>query len=225
MKRRFGPLLLVVSVLLLDIDEAGAQATEQVARPGEPHVGRLFFTPEQREALDQQRRIAIANANRPAVAKPEAEKPKLPPRDMTLNGVIRRSDGETTVWVNGKPLHGGFAEADIAPGSIGREGVAVTLPGSSKRVELKVGQTVDATTGAVEESYARRPRASEPDAQSAEPAPETPTPRPRRARRRDDRDDYYPMPSQPTAPAPSESIPQAGLPVPRPNPADDGQVY
>ena len=45
------------------------------------------------------------------------------------------------------------------PGSITREAVGVQLPGSGRRVKLKVGQSVDSSTGEVEENYRRSPEA------------------------------------------------------------------
>jgi hypothetical protein len=76
---------------------------------------------------------------------------------VTLNGVVRRSDGATTIWVNNQPVHEDFRDVDVLPGSITREAVAVQLPGSGRRVKLKVGQSVDSSSGAVEESYRHSP--------------------------------------------------------------------
>ncbi len=56
------------------------------------------------------------------------------------------------------------------PGSITREAVGVQLPGDGRRVKLKVGQSVDSSTGQVEEHYRRRPEATESEA-ADEPTP------------------------------------------------------
>jgi hypothetical protein len=171
-------------------------------------LGRLFFTPAERDALDAQRKVAGNLANRP-VAQKGPELPKaLPPRMVTLNGVVRRSDGETTIWVNNQAVHERFRDVDVMPGSITRETVSVRLQGSGRQVKLKVGQSVDSSTGEVEENYRRSPEADadEPatDAASnrtpAAPSAETEVVvKPRKSRPRDD----DPMP--PAAPPAREA--------------------
>src|SRR5689334_24935201 len=70
----------------------------------EAPLGRLFLTPEQRAALDNARRNKIRAE---AVAAAVVKKPKPPAaRSVLINGVVKRSDGETIVWVNGKPVEG-----------------------------------------------------------------------------------------------------------------------
>jgi len=54
----------------------------------QPALGRLFFTPAERAALDRA----------PADAQASTE-----PTSRTLNGIVRRSDGQGTVWIDGKP--------------------------------------------------------------------------------------------------------------------------
>ena len=133
----------------------------------EDNLGRLFFTPAQRAELDRERAAAATNASRPAAVQTQPKAP--PPKMVTLNGIVRRSDGETTVWVNNKPLHERFGDAEINAGSIAREGVGINLPASGKQVRLKVGQTVDATSGRVAESYDHR-APQPPSARDAETA-------------------------------------------------------
>ena len=133
----------------------------------EDNLGRLFFTPAQRAELDRERAAAATNASRPAAVQTQPKAP--PPKMVTLNGIVRRSDGETTVWVNNKPLHERFGDAEINAGSIAREAVGINLPASGKQVRLKVGQTVDATSGRVAESYDHR-APQPPSARDAETA-------------------------------------------------------
>jgi hypothetical protein len=181
-------------------------------------LGRLFFTPAERAALDAQRKLASEMANRPV--RKDADSPKAPPPKMvTLNGVLRRSDGETTIWVNGQAVHERFRDVDVMPGSISREAVAVQLPGSGRRVKLKVGQSVDSATGVVEENYRRSPEPEEPDTATAPETPKSaepgrtgePTVKPRRTRQ--SRDDDYPVAPAETAkaPAPPGNEPNGGM--------------
>lgn len=109
-------------------------------------LGRLFFTPAQRSALDAGKRIGEPQATR-------APAPRGP-RELKLDGVVTRSDGESMVWVNGRSL-----------GSEPRPGVSATVAGSDPAtaqirlrgvrdpVRLRVGQRVDAVTGRVSEAY------------------------------------------------------------------------
>lgn len=169
----------------------------------ETKLGRLFFTPTERAALDAQRKLAGEMANRPVK---NTDGPKAaPPKMLTLNGVLRRSDGETTIWVNGQAVHERFRDVDVMPGSISREAVAVQLPGSGRRVKLKVGQSVDSATGQVEENYRRAPEAEDPNATADTDATRSTAPAPVREstsrRRSRERDDYaVPPPQAPAAP-------------------------
>lgn len=55
-------------------------------------LGRLFFTPQQRAALDHQRA-----QNRSFVSNPSLDATRL-----TINGEVRRSSGHSTRWINGE---------------------------------------------------------------------------------------------------------------------------
>jgi len=113
-------------------------------------MGRLFFTPAERAALDEARRRPVA-----AVVTP-AEKPPAPPAPeyVTLNGVVRRNDGSTTVWLNNKPISGNRSDEGLivsrttAPGA-----VMVQVPQVGRSVNLKVGQQVEVNSGKVDEGY------------------------------------------------------------------------
>ena len=73
--------------------------------------GRLFFSREQRERLDRVR----------AGGDVSTEQIAIEPRASRINGFVKRSDGETAVWVDGKPrygLEGGSAER-LSPQDVG----------------------------------------------------------------------------------------------------------
>lgn len=55
-------------------------------------LGRLFFTPERRQQLDHQRQFNLEEQR----GAPEAP-------TLTINGVVTRSSGQRTVWVDGVP--------------------------------------------------------------------------------------------------------------------------
>jgi hypothetical protein len=123
--------------------------------------GRLFFTPQQRAALDQARQHKTPTSP----AKPPAFSGRV-----TFDGFVRSSDGRSTVWINDKALSGkdlppGYAVAADAPG-------VLKLPMQKKRVQLKPGQSLDPDTGRVVEQYQNPPAPVVP----AAPAPATARP-------------------------------------------------
>ena len=147
-----------------------------IARAQQP-LGRLFFTPEERVRLDASRKEALANAAKPkAVAPAAAPRPAPTARVLTLNGIVHRSDGETIVWVNGKPVPQRGGAATVAPGSVGADTAGLVLPESGRRVRLKVGQSVEANSAVVEEGYKRRRTLPTAVAAPPNPAVEAPGP-------------------------------------------------
>ena len=108
---------------------------------GAQEFGRLFFTPEQRAALDARRKARVPDkpAAAPTVASPTTR----------LDGYVVRSGGRSTIWVNGESLQDGSAEAlrDPNRGSDGR--VRVPAGEGGARVGLKPGEVLDRGTGEV----------------------------------------------------------------------------
>jgi hypothetical protein len=151
----------VVAVLLMALGTPGFAQ--------EPSLGRLFLTPEQRATLDNARRNRIRAE---ALAATVDRKPKIPPaRSVTINGIVSRSDGESTIWVNGHPTEGQTEDGmrvTISPGS--QSSVVLREPEKGRRVRLKVGQKADLISGRIQEPYEQRrtpvapPPPSEPSA-------------------------------------------------------------
>ena len=84
-------------------------------------LGRLFFTPQQRSQLEFAR---MRNTPAEGGASPV----------LTVNGIIQRSGGARTVWVNG------VAQSERSNGNTTSQNVSV--PGKSKPVRLKVGEKI-----------------------------------------------------------------------------------
>ena len=95
-------------------------------------LGRLFFTPEQRNTLDARRKARVPD-------KPAAAAVASP--TTRLDGYVRRSEGPSTVWVNGESLPEAPRERD------GRVSVPVGEAGG--RVGLRPGELLDRGTGEV----------------------------------------------------------------------------
>ena len=122
-------------------------------------LGRLFLTPEQRTQLEaaraqRDRRLPGPEPEAAPVAKPQT------PEIITYSGVVRRSDGKSTVWINGRPVNErnhAQAENEISITAVQRDGaVSVAIPQADRRASLKVGQSLAVESGVIEESYLRR---------------------------------------------------------------------
>lgn len=146
--------------------------TAAPASAAEP-IGRLFFTPAQRAQLDNAR----SQKNRATLASEQQEGAPAP-EVITYGGMVRRSDGKSTVWINNRSVHDREAPGGVAVGRVRPDGaLTIQVPQSSRNVELKVGQSVEVLSGTIEEPYARRftaPRpAAKPVTGAASPARET----------------------------------------------------
>jgi hypothetical protein len=133
-------------------------------------LGRLFFTPAQRSSLD----VARSQNTRVTVDTESTNEQAAPaPEVLTYGGMVRRSDGKTTVWINNRALH----EKETVGGTsiINRPrpdgSIRLQIPQSNRSVDLKVGQSVELLSGTIEENYARRAIAPKP-----EPKPEASSP-------------------------------------------------
>jgi hypothetical protein len=102
-------------------------------------LGRLFFTPAQRSALDARRKARVPD-------KPTAAAVVSPV--TRVDGFVKRSQGPSTVWINGESLNEGGADAPrIEGGAQGR--VSVGVGESGQRVRLKPGESLDRGNGEV----------------------------------------------------------------------------
>ena len=109
-------------------------------------LGRLFFKPSQRAALDAGK----------SLAKPRAVRAVAPrgPRAVTLNGVVTRSDGERAIWLNGHEVRGNSVSGVSASTSTTDPSSAqLRVGGARQSVRLRVGQQLDPASGKVRESH------------------------------------------------------------------------
>jgi len=128
-------------------------------------LGRLFFAPAQRAALDNARKQNIRIEFNDETAEQPAAAPV--PQNISVNGMIRRSDGKNTVWINNRPVTDQAGSNWKVSTPKGSDRVHLSVPESGRSVDLKVGQTVEIVSGTVQESYSRR--AAKPDANAAAP--------------------------------------------------------
>jgi hypothetical protein len=104
-------------------------------------LGRLFFTPDQRAALDARRRARVPDKPTAAVVVAPVTR---------LDGYVKRSGGPSTVWINGESVPDNAPEApriDPARGASGSVSISVGEAGS--RVRLQPGEALDRSNGEV----------------------------------------------------------------------------
>ena len=132
------------------------------AVPAADSLGRLFLTPAQRAQLDTAR--AQRDRRLPVTVETEAAPAPAPvpqgPDVVTYNGMVRRSDGQSTVWINGKPMNERTRtknDSEVTVLGVRRDGaVSVAIPQAGRTGSLKVGQSLEVTSGRIDESYSRR---------------------------------------------------------------------
>jgi hypothetical protein len=142
-------------------------------------VGRLFFTPTERAQLDNARAQKRAPQQPAATAQPVETRPET--QVITYNGIVRRSDGKSILWLNNKPADEKEALSGLAvTGRVRPDGrVTLQVPGSGSSVELKVGQRAELQTGKVSES---RPEQAKAEAAKADAAAKADTAKPEPAK-------------------------------------------
>ncbi|PHV29038.1 hypothetical protein CSQ93_07755 [Janthinobacterium sp. BJB426] len=137
--------LLIPRTLILGALLAGAALTAQAQAQ---QLGRLFLSPQQRAQLDAQRYGPPPPD--PVMAAPPPPPPPAPP--VELNGVVQRSSGRSTVWLNQEAQNEPHNRlARDKPGTL-------TLRLSNGQVLLlKPGQRYDPASGTVTEAQETPP--------------------------------------------------------------------
>jgi len=144
--------MLPLSLLCLCL---GAAAQDIDAPPAPPVLGRLFATPEQRADLDQRRNSGTLGASAKAAA-PAADvaaaPPPPPPAPIELNGIVKRSGGQSTVWLN--QVAQDVGNQNLPTTRAGSPALKVNTP-DGRHIEMKAGQRYDLGDGSVKESDGR----------------------------------------------------------------------
>lgn len=120
-------------LIMLALPCSSAMAAE------EPELERLFNTPQRRAQLDELRRRNVP-IQRPA-ATPVTQ-------NIRLDGIVRRTSGPTTVWINGE-----IQQDQVKIQAAGNTSAQIST-GSGRAIELKVGEQLKF---APEPSAGRRP--------------------------------------------------------------------
>jgi hypothetical protein len=136
----------------------------QPASAAEP-LGRLFTTPEQRQALDALRDTGSTAPADAAGLAPSAATPV--DRQVVLNGVVSRSLGPDVVWVNGARTGAADARVRLRQGPDRSNRVTLEDATDGSSVRLKPGQYWEPATGRVADCYGCGAPAKSPDAAPA----------------------------------------------------------
>jgi len=102
-------------------------------------LGRLFFTPERRAALERQRQLNIQE---------KTKEETVEVASVHLNGVVRRKGNKDTVWVNGRVQRNDNSNTEVnfrpALRDSGRVSVGI---GDEPLTSLRIGETLNRATG------------------------------------------------------------------------------
>ena len=100
-------------------------------------LGRLFLTPERRAVLERQRQLNIQ----------EKTQETIEVASVHVNGMVRRSAGKATVWVNGRPQQEGESATGVAvrPSARQLEQVEIRV-GEETPAALRVGEKLNRAT-------------------------------------------------------------------------------
>ncbi len=129
-----------------------------VAKPVQAEsFGQIFTTPEQRSILDDIRRHSRQKNPKQKKMKSKTLQTTFDNKSVNVNGIVIRSDGKNTVWINGRRhLNTNAPETGVKvhQRSVTSDSVTITLSENpSKRITLKPGQIVDPRSGRVRDSY------------------------------------------------------------------------
>ena len=99
-------------------------------------LGKLFLTPERRAALERQRQLNIQETQQ-----------VIEGATLTVSGVVHRSGGKATTWVNGAPQDDQSAATGVRV-EIDRANPARTtvVAGEESPASLKVGEAINRAT-------------------------------------------------------------------------------
>lgn len=109
--------------------------TPQVSEPLQ--IKRLFFSAEKRATLDRQR-----TQNQQQIR-------SLQGATLNLDGLVQRSSGKSTVWINGQPQNENEAARNGVNVFLSKKspGSAQIAPGDEPPTPMKVGETINRATG------------------------------------------------------------------------------
>ena len=110
---------------------------------------RLFTTPQERAKLDKALEPPPRITKSIKKSKPSGPQP---PRYITFNGLVKYSQGRSTVWING---HNDLNQPGfkVKLNDSTQSTVSIHLPNTKQPILLKPGQTVDTLDGTIKDNF------------------------------------------------------------------------
>jgi hypothetical protein len=147
-------------------------------------IGRLFTTPQQRQKLNELRRAELENPEPtlgPSVmsADTPTQTRDTPHNPITVRGLVTREGGRSTAFINESNSYEGDIASEylrVRSGDIAGGEIKLVTPYGESTVALKVGQTLEPSTGRVIDLGDETAEAAPRDAGTAVPDPDTITP-------------------------------------------------
>ena len=152
------------SIFYLLLPVITALAATQVQAAAGSDFGRLFSQPAERTKLDvlrQNQKLKVVTPQAAAQAAPSAgeESPELP-EPIAMQGYLKRSDGSSTLWINGKAVQENSAVDNVEIGQLngqknasktGSDSLNVKIPANGRHIRLKAGQVYEPETNQIKE--------------------------------------------------------------------------
>lgn len=124
--------LLMPSALVAQVP---APQASMATGSGEEPLGRLFFSPERRSAMERQRQYNIK------------ESQAMEGETLSLDGVVLRSSGKKTYWVNGRAQNDDSNSSGVAISSNRKNpGQARVTSNGEPMADLRIGETLNLST-------------------------------------------------------------------------------
>lgn len=97
-------------------------------------LGRLFLTPEKRATLERQRRLNLRQAE------------QMEGGTLALEGIVRRGNGRSTVWINGRPYDSAAPAPGVSIGVASDASGATVVVADETPAKLRVGESINRST-------------------------------------------------------------------------------
>ena len=108
-------------------------------------LGKVFTTPTERQSIDNSKRDDV----------PQESVRRVAPTNVKINGVVIRSNGSNTAWVNGKQSSGNRTTGGVKvlTRSLSNKDYKIPVLVDGKSVKIKPGQSWSEETGTVVDNY------------------------------------------------------------------------
>lgn len=136
MKSLIKPACIVLYFVAGSLLPQSSLSLDDTGSAQEPALGRLFLTPKWRDTLERKRQF-------------DTQPAKYPESDtLRLDGVVARSAGKSTVWINNKPQTESARDTSVQVAVSPRQPARIAISsGMAPPVDMQVGVTLDQASG------------------------------------------------------------------------------